>query len=191
MVSKITAKIISFLTCQWIVFLGKTFSINYVISYLRKPNPLITVKILKKFGAKIGERTTIKRSLFLDNVFEDESSTGDFSHIQLGKNCYVGDCVYFDLSNEVILEDNSVVSGRVSFITHSDCNRSEFLNKEFPRKSNKIIIRQGAWIGFGACILDGVVVDKESTVSAGSLVNSNVESRTLYGGIPAKFIKKL
>jgi len=72
--------------------MGKTFGISYIVRYLRNPDPLISVKLLRAFGARIGERTTVKRTIYLDNVYRDKNSTGDFSHLKIGENCYVGDC---------------------------------------------------------------------------------------------------
>ena len=80
------------------LFIGKVFGINCIISYLRNPNPKVTIKLLQKFGATVGKGTTIKRSIFFDNVYEDQNSTGGFSYFQIGENCYIGDCTFFDLS---------------------------------------------------------------------------------------------
>lgn len=169
--------------------LGKILGITYIVHYLRNPNPILTVKILKSFGAKIGEKTTFKRSVVIDNSFEDQNSTGDFSNIIVGENCYIGDEVFFDLADKIIINNNVVISGRVSFITHSDCNRSPFLSKEIPRKNDKILIRDGAWIGFGATILSGVTIGENSVVGAMSLVNKDTEEKSINLGIPSKKVR--
>lgn len=164
---------------------GKVFGISFVVRYLRNPNPLVTVRLLRSFGATIGERTTFKRSLFIDNSYEDECSSGDFKSLKVGKNCYIGDNVFFDLTNEIIIEDNAVVSGHVSFITHADCNRSAYLKEKFPRQCEPIKIEQGAWIGFNVTILAGITLGAHAVVSANSLLITNVEAETLYAGTPA------
>jgi acetyltransferase-like isoleucine patch superfamily enzyme len=171
--------------------LGKIFGISLIVRYLRNPNPQITVKLLRSFGATIGERTTIKRSIILDNVYEDEHSARNFRYLKLGNNCYIGDCVYFDLSNQIILENNVVVSGQVSFVTHSDCNRSEYLSQKFPRQCQPIQVDDGTWIGFGATILSGVTIGKNSVIGAKSLLKEDVKEQVLYAGVPAKRIKDI
>jgi maltose O-acetyltransferase len=181
---------------SWIDFLvvyslGKLVDINIVIRYLRNPNPLVTIRMLRSFGAKIGTGTTVKRTLFIDNAYEDENSVGDFRYINIGNNCYIGDCVYFDLANKIIMEDNVVVSGNVAFITHADCNRSKYLEQIFPRMCKPIKVNDGAWIGFGAIILSGVTIGHQSVVASKSLVLGDTEPRSLYGGSPAKKIKDL
>ncbi len=174
-----------------VVVLSKLFGFSYVIKYLRNPNPRLSVKILRYFGAAIGNRTIIKRTLFIDNAYEDQDSKGDFSNIYIGANCYIGDCVYFDLANQIVIEDNAVISGHVSFVTHADCNRSKFLNKKFPRKSKPIIIKKGAWVGFGATLLTGSVLGEESVLAAKSLLNQVAKSRKVYVGMPSRKEKDL
>ena len=189
--NKILRQLVVYFEFVWIYSLGKALGISYIVRYLRNPNPLITVKLLRGFGAKVGNKTTIKRSLFIDNAYEDRNSAGDFSFLEIKDNCYIGDVVYFDLSNQIIIEDNSVISGQVSFITHADCNRSPFLDKKFPRISKPIIVRKGAWIGFGTTIMSDVTIGENSVVAACSLVRQNIGNKTVAGGVPAENIRKI
>ena len=173
------------------VQLSRILGIGYAVSYLRNPTPSVSVSLLRAHGGHVGSRSTIKRSLFLDNVCEDANSHGDFNHLRIGSNCYIGDGTYMDLADRIEIEDNAVISGKVSFITHADCNRSTFLNDRFPRALGPIRIGRGAWIGFGATILHGVTVGAEAVVAAGSLVRENVPAREVWGGVPGKLIRKL
>ena len=54
-------------------------------------------------------------------------------------------------------------------------------------------IRSGALIGMGSTILDYAEVGEGAIVAAGALVLSNtkIEPHTLWGGVPAKFIKNI
>lgn len=175
----------------FIYLLGKVCGISWVVRYLRNPNPAVTVRLLRAFKAQIGNGSTFRRSLFIDNSYEGAQSTGDFRHLQVGDGCYVGDCTFFDLSDSVILEDNVVVSGRAAFVTHADCNRSEYLTRKFPTRYGPVRVCCGAWIAFGATILPGVTVGRASVVGADSLVRGDVEAHMLYAGTPAKKIRDL
>ena len=64
---------------------------------------------------------------------------------------------------------------------------------EFPRvhKSKKIILEDNVWLGSSSVVTMGVVIGKNSTVGALSLVNKNIEPLSFYGGIPAKKIKDI
>jgi len=190
-INKIINKLLILIKFCFHFLMGKICGISYVVKYVRNPDPLITVKLLRSFGAKIGEKTTIKRSIYFDNVYEDENSKGDFSNLNIGNNCYIGDNTYFDLANEINIGNNIVISGGVSFVTHADCNRSKYLEKIFPRTCEKIVIKDGAWIAFKATILNGVIINENSFVAAYSLLKDDVEKYCLYAGIPAKKIKNL
>ena len=54
-------------------------------------------------------------------------------------------------------------------------------------------VHNNALIGMGATLLDHAVIGEGAIVAAGALVLSNtvIEPHTLWGGVPAKFIKKV
>lgn len=54
-------------------------------------------------------------------------------------------------------------------------------------------IKDYALVGMGSTILDHAVVGEGAIVAAGSLVLSNtvIEPGSIWGGVPAKFIKKV
>lgn len=191
MIKSTICRYIRFIEFMIIFIAGRILGISFIVRYLRNPNPQLTVRLLRAFGARIGNRTTFKRSLILDNTYEDENSKGDFSNIKIGDNCYIGDCVYLDLSNEISIENNVVISGQVSIITHADCNRCAYLAKKFPRQCQPVRICNGAWIGFQATILSGATIGSQSVIAAKSLVKEEIEPKRLYAGIPAKKIRDL
>ena len=59
--------------------------------------------------------------------------------------------------------------------------------------TSKTTIKDYALVGMGSTILDHVVVGEGAIVAAGSLVLSNtvIEPGSIWGGVPAKFIKKV
>ncbi|PKI40036.1 hypothetical protein CRG98_039566 [Punica granatum] len=54
-------------------------------------------------------------------------------------------------------------------------------------------VEDEAFVGMGATLLDGVVVEKHAMVAAGALVrqNTKIPSGEIWGGNPAKFLRKL
>ncbi|XP_047314842.1 gamma carbonic anhydrase 2, mitochondrial-like [Impatiens glandulifera] len=54
-------------------------------------------------------------------------------------------------------------------------------------------VEDEAFVGMGATLLDGVVVEKHAMVAAGALVkqDSRIPSGEVWGGNPAKFLRKL
>jgi maltose O-acetyltransferase len=178
---------------EYLVFctIGRVLGPSVIVRYLRNPNPLVSVRLLRTFGAVIGDHTTVKGSIFFDNVERDENSTGDFSHLKIGNNCYIGDAVFFDLANEIVIENDAVIAGRASFITHAECRRSAYLSRKYPRRCEPVIVGSGAWVGFGATVLAGAVVGNNSAVGAHSLVLETTEPQCVYVGSPARKVRQL
>jgi acetyltransferase-like isoleucine patch superfamily enzyme len=54
-----------------------------------------------------------------------------------------------------------------------------------------ITIEDDVWIGANATVLDGVCIGKGAVVAAGAVVNKDVPSHTLVGGVPAKTIRQV
>ena len=54
-----------------------------------------------------------------------------------------------------------------------------------------VIIKDGAFIGARCIILKGVEIGEHSIVGAGSVVTKNIPDNEIWGGNPAKFIRKL
>ncbi|MHC1733003.1 MAG: acyltransferase [Bacteroidales bacterium] len=58
-------------------------------------------------------------------------------------------------------------------------------------KTQDIKIGDYAFIGGGSIILKGVIIGKNSVVAAGSVVTKSIPDNEIWGGNPAKFIRKL
>ena len=137
-----------------------------------------------------------KNPFFGKNVFLAENSTivGDVS---LGDNCSVwfstvlrGDVNYIKIGNKVNIQDGVVIHGTYQ-------NSPVQIGSNVSIGHNAIVhgctIKDNVLIGMGAIIMDGVIVNKNSIVAAGSVVleGTNIESETIYAGVPAKRVKKL
>jgi acetyltransferase-like isoleucine patch superfamily enzyme len=54
-----------------------------------------------------------------------------------------------------------------------------------------VVIGRGAFIGTCSIILKGVTIGEYSVIAAGSVVVTSVPDGEIWGGNPAKFIKRL
>jgi len=141
------------------------------------------LKILKKFGATLGDNIDIETPLIFHNC-------KDFSNLIIGNNCHIGKDCFFDLREQIIIENSVVVSMCTKFITHIDMSNS-ILSVLYPATSSPIIVRNNSYIGANSTILKGVSLQEGSFIAAGSVVINDVGSYTLVGGVPAKFLKKI
>ncbi|MCL1936880.1 MAG: gamma carbonic anhydrase family protein [Candidatus Azobacteroides sp.] len=130
------------------------------------------------------------------NVFLAENATiiGD---VTIGDDCSIwyntvlrGDVNSIRIGNRVNIQDGSVI--------HTLYEKSVAeIGNDVSIGHNVVVhgakIENGALIGIGAVVLDHAVIGEGALVAAGSVVLSgtHVEAGSIYGGTPAKFIKKL
>jgi acetyltransferase-like isoleucine patch superfamily enzyme len=174
-----------------VVMLSRLLGPGHAVRYLRTPRPGSVAGILTGLGATIGAGTTFKGALVLENTSEDAHSAGDLRHLNIGRNCYVGEGVHLDLAHRIDVGDNVVISGRVTVLTHADCNRSTYLATHLPRICAPVTVRDGAWLGYGATIFPGVTVGAEAVIAAGSLLRDDAEPRWIHAGTPAKALRRV
>ena len=67
----------------------------------------------------------------------------------------------------------------------------ERLILDSPASSADVIIDDCVWIGANAMILKGVHIGRGSVIAAGSIVTKDVPEFTVFGGNPAKLIRKI
>jgi maltose O-acetyltransferase len=96
----------------------------------------------------------------------------------------------------VYIGDNVSIAPNVLFICCSSPNNAKELSN-IDYISNKLIqssdihVEDEVWIGANVTIFPGVSVGKCSVIGAGSIVMNDVESYSVYAGIPAKKIRDL
>jgi len=105
--------------------------------------------------------------------------------VQFGKHCKIQCDIEF--GNSILVASN------VSFVGRDD-HQFSIVGKtiwDSPRgDSYKTIIGNDVWIGHGAIIIAGVHIGDGAIIAAGSVVTKDVQSYSIVGGNPAKFIKK-
>lgn len=134
---------------------------------------------------------------------------------QFGKNCYVSENA--TIIGEVTMGDdcsiwfNAVIRGDVNYIrigNRVNVQDGSCLHTLYKKAAIEIgddvtighnvtvhgaKIKDGALIGMGATLLDDCIIGCGSIIAAGALVLSNtiIGDGELWGGVPAKFIKKV
>jgi acetyltransferase-like isoleucine patch superfamily enzyme len=54
----------------------------------------------------------------------------------------------------------------------------------------EVTLEDNVWVGMKVTILKGVTIGKNSVISAGSIVTSDIPANCLAGGIPARVLKQ-
>lgn len=104
--------------------------------------------------------------------------------IKIGNNCGFSSVsivcdVEVNIGNNVMCGANVIIGDR---------NDHE---ERYAKTPKPIIIDDDVWIGMNATIMGGVTIGKGSIIGANALVTKNVPPMEVWGGIPAKFIKKI
>ncbi|MEG1546899.1 MAG: gamma carbonic anhydrase family protein [Bacteroides sp.] len=143
------------------------------------------IKSVRGFSPKFGEdcfladNATIIGDVIMGNECSIWFSTvlrGDVNSIRIGNKVNIQDgSVLHTLYEKSTLEIGNNVSVGHNVTIHGAC------------------IKDGALIGMGSTILDHAVIGEGAIIAAGSLILSNtiVEPGSIWGGVPAKFIKKV
>ena len=114
--------------------------------------------------------------------------------LTLGKNVHINDNVFINAVGKVNIGDACVLSHGVAIIsteldTTKWVERTENKDIHIDRPIN---VGKNVWLCANVTICSGVNIADHSIVAAGAVVVSDLkEPGCLYGGIPAKLIKRL
>jgi maltose O-acetyltransferase len=112
--------------------------------------------------------------------------------IVIGADTFIGDNCYITGGKSTVeIGDYCDISSNVSFVTGS--HHIDLLGKHIAGTgySSDIYLGNRVWVGYGSTIMGGVTVGSNVIIAARSLVNKNLNENGIYGGIPAKLIRKL
>ena len=163
------------------------------ISFIGKPKLFIghevTLRIGKQFICRSGRKTYLDNGAYSTMVLKDGStlSIGDYSGmtntILLCKECIsIGS--YVNIGNGTIVMDTDLHS----LDWQTRCDRQADPDNSNSRPVN---ICDYVFIGARCIILKGVTIGEKSIVAAGSVVTKDIPSGEIWGGNPARFIKKI
>ena len=108
-------------------------------------------------------------------------------NIHLEKNVFINSGCHFQDQGGIYIGEGTFIGHNVILATlNHDMN--PYTRADIHPKP--IHIGKRVWIGSGAIVLPGVTIGDNSVIGAGSVVTKDVPADCVYGGNPAKFIKK-
>lgn len=112
--------------------------------------------------------------------------------IHLGGNSYIGEnsTVYAFSGFRVQIGVGCHISSNVRIFTESIQPDSDFRLKPVPSKAGDVIIADACWIGANVLVNPGVSIGENSVVGANSVVTRSIPAGEIWGGVPAKLIRK-
>lgn len=113
--------------------------------------------------------------------------TTDFGkNIHLGKNVFINSGCRFQDQGGIYIGDNVLIGHNVVLAT---LNHEENPKKRGNLIPGKIVIGNDVWVGSNVTVLSGVTIGGGAIIAAGAVVTKDVESNTVVGGVPAKYIR--
>lgn len=114
----------------------------------------------------------------------------NYSYIKLGDKVFIGHACEFVCNEKIIIGNNCLIASKTTFNnTGHEYKINMNINLQ-PITSKAIILEDDVWIGTSCVILQGVTVGTGSVIAAGSVVNKSIPPNEVWGGVPARFIKK-
>lgn len=125
-----------------------------------------------------------------------DDSVGLFPPIysDYGKNLHIGKNVFINMGCK-FQDQGGIFIGDGSLIGHN-CVMATINHDPDPDRRGSmtfapIHIGTNVWVGANVTITPGVTVGDGAIVAAGAVVTKDVAPRTVVGGVPAKFIKRI
>ncbi|WP_122032583.1 sugar O-acetyltransferase [Aliivibrio sp. EL58] len=154
-----------------------------------------TQQYLKKFNQSVEteEKLTILPSVF--SAFGNSFIQAPF-FCEFGKTISIGNETFINMNvtmldgAEITIGNHVLIGPNAQFYTasHSLDYKSR---RRWETFCKPIVVEDDVWIGGSVVINQGVTIGARSVIAANSVVNHDVPTDCLYGGSPAKFIKKL
>ncbi|MCC8036007.1 MAG: acyltransferase [Rikenellaceae bacterium] len=114
----------------------------------------------------------------------------NWQNLDIGDNVSINTGCYIDAAGGIIIGNN------VSIAHHSTILSSTHTwdDISLPIKYNPIVLGRtvicdDVWIGCACRIIAGVTINSRSVIASGAVVNRDIDSNSVYAGIPAKKIK--
>ncbi|HEY2160279.1 MAG TPA: acyltransferase [Solirubrobacteraceae bacterium] len=104
------------------------------------------------------------------SVLGQECTISAFQHVSIGRECIVADRVMLiDFDHGVVEVERPI---RLQGIYKRDVN-----------------VGHNTWIGYGACVLRGVIVGDNAVIGTSAVVTTDVPDNAVVAGIPARVIR--
>ena len=113
--------------------------------------------------------------------------------VKIGEGCHISPYVLIDLiyPSMINIGNNVTIGSNTMIFAHVNPTANLILKRgDYPRKTDPVVIRSGAWINPGSIITPGVTIGENSIVSAGSVVTQDVPDNCVVVGNPARVVKK-
>ena len=143
-------------------------------------SPTTRTRLLRRAGASIGRARVLAGIRFI----------GDPSVLSIGDGVFVNAELLVGANAPVTIGSGVRIGPRCALVptTHELGPSSA---RAGATSAAPIVVGDGCWLGAGVTVLSGVTIGAGSVIAAGAVVTSDCEPDALYGGVPAKLLRRL
>ncbi len=166
------------------------------VSYINYPSIKGRLTIKGKGKITMGKNVQIKSAFSANPVGRADGTCFIISNdatLSIGNNVGISNTLFY-IKTSLTIEDNVLIGGGCQ-IYDSDFHSLDYEERihkgDRAKKTAPILIREGAFLGMDVLVLKGVTIGKRSIVAARSVVAKSIPDNEIWGGNPAKFIRKI
>lgn len=160
----------------------------------------IIFKIERNSKVRLGSYTVLSGGMFINAL---GCNRGCCIHVDEGAELSIGNyCGLSDVTlraRKKIIIGNYVMVGANTIFNDSNSHSLDYIERRKERKigdggnitHQPIVVKDDVFIGSNCIICKGVTIGERSIIAAGSVVVKDVPSDEVWGGNPARFIKKI
>ena len=112
-------------------------------------------------------------------------------NLVLGRNVSIHSFSYIDCAGLVkIGSDVSIAHSSSILSSEHNYDDARIPIKDQGVSFEKTVISDNVWIGAGSRILAGSFIGSGSILAAGAVLNGSIPENSIFGGVPARFIKQ-
>jgi len=108
--------------------------------------------------------------------------------VKIGENVFIGYQCILDHSypEYLYIGDNVSLAGDVYLLAHS--NPFKHFKGTLLSYVAPVIIKENVWLGIRTTVLPGVVIEKNSVISAGAVISKNIPEYVIVSGNPPEIV---
>lgn len=137
--------------------------------------------ILRRLGADVmGTR-----------IMSDVRFIGQLKNLTIGSGTFLNTGSIVFLGSRVHIGKDVAIGPRCTIMTGTHAIGDSSRRASHPTQYRDVRIEDGAWLGAGVIVQPGVTIGHGCVVAAGAVVTGDCDANVLYGGIPARPLRKL
>ena len=135
----------------------------------------LKIFLLRVFGCIVGKDVHIKPCVNIKYPWK----------LKVGNAVWIGENVWIDNLDEVIIKDNVCISQGAMLLT----GNHNYKKTTFDLIVEPIKLEEGVWVGAKSTVCPGVTCKSHSVLTVGSVATKDLEAYSIYQGVPAIKVK--